>query len=253
MRYVRWKALNCGVWPPTSEFMLSLPLMRSLPKVSATATAALRINAAWTVPTLSPALGSSCGASSRSIFGRWQQCLFVELCWFAVICAAKLGCVYRLGLVNFFGSTDRRSLLGACDASASLGPLRGAGETDLRFALSRARAAVRPTVQAPDRCAFGAPKGPCRRRRERPRRFAPPSFRPENPFRAAARVGGCFLGLAFLGPPGPACSPSPRADLLARVDWRGKKSPPRIEVHARSDEGSFSHLPNDGLRISVSK
>ena len=88
MRYVRWKALNCGVWPPTSEFVLSLPLIKSLPKVSATATAALKIKAAWTVPTLKPASGSSCGASSRSIFGRWQQCF--AACAGLVICAAKI-------------------------------------------------------------------------------------------------------------------------------------------------------------------
>ncbi len=118
MRYVRWKALNCGVWPPTSEFVLSLPLMRSLPKVSATATAALRIKAAWTVPTLKPASGSSCGASSRSIFGRWQQC-FCCLCG-SLICAAKLGCVLpTLEALQLFRGSTRRRLLGARDASVA--------------------------------------------------------------------------------------------------------------------------------------
>ena len=37
---------------------------------------------------------------------------------------------------------------GVCSVS---GPLRGAGEAELRIALSRARAAVRPTVRAPRR------------------------------------------------------------------------------------------------------
>ena len=133
----------------TSEFMLSLPLMRSLPKVSATATAALRINAAWTVPTLSPALGSSCGASSRSIFGRWQQCSLSSSAAFDLCCQIRLLCRPRLVIFSV-GRPSESLALATRVASLDLVVL-GDGPSNR---IVEARAAVRPTVQPLDARAF---------------------------------------------------------------------------------------------------
>ena len=74
---------------------------------------------------LSPALGSSCGASSRSIFGRWQQCFVFSAG--LVICAAKYGCcdapryefLWYPTVACFFGARD--ASVASLDRSVALG------------------------------------------------------------------------------------------------------------------------------------
>ena len=56
-----------------------------------------------------------------------------------------------LALSIFFRLPPSESSWGLGGVCSVSGPLRGAGEAELRIALSRARAAVRPTVQAPRR------------------------------------------------------------------------------------------------------
>ena len=132
----------------------------------------------------------------------------VELCWSGnVICAAKIRLCRPCQFFHFQPPSESswRSRR-VCGAS---GPLRGVGEAN-RIALSRARAAVRPTVQAPRRVP-GHPRGHAWLRPSVRATTRLLSFRPAIVRRAARTAAR----LARVGQPEPAL-PVSLLGLLAR-------------------------------------